>query len=172
MKTFHSSLDHRSGLLKDEPGNRLASASDYQRVVSSIDNSSSSSGKRVPDTHVSEKPLRRKFSASYKLKILQEADGCTEPGQVGALLRREGLYSSMLTTWRRQRQQGILDGLSPQKRGRKVVERSPLLDEVTRLERENQLLRDRLHQAETIIEVQKKVSLLFATPVTSYRDES
>jgi transposase-like protein len=75
-----------------------------------------------PDPEVPEKRPRRRFTAKYKLQILQEADACTGPGQLGALLRREGLYSSNLTTWRRQRDQGLLDALSPKKRGRKEKE--------------------------------------------------
>ena len=77
------------------------------------------------DTEVLEKPTRRRFTAEYKLHILREADACTESGCVGALLRREGLYSSHLNTWRRQREEGMLDGLQPKKRGRKTSVRNP-----------------------------------------------
>jgi transposase len=89
---------------------------------------------------------------------LHEADNCTESGQLGALLRREGLYSSNLTSWRRQREKGILSGLTPKKRGRKNKPKNPLADQVARLEKENRKLRLKLKQAETIIDVQKKVS--------------
>ena len=112
----------------------------------------------VPDPEVVPKAKRRMFSAKYKLRILEEADSCIEAGQVGALLRREGLYSSHLTTWRRQRDEGVLKGLSPQKRGRK--RKDELEREVVRLQRENERLRASLEQAETIIEVQKKLSRL------------
>ena len=112
----------------------------------------------VPDPEVVPKAKRRKFSAKYKLRILEEADSCTEAGQVGSLLRREGLYSSHLTTWRRQRDEGVLQGLSPQKRGRK--RKDELEREVTRLQRENERLQASLEQAEMIIEVQKKLSRL------------
>jgi transposase len=111
-----------------------------------------------PDPEVSEKKDRRNFTAAYKLKILQEADKCTEPGQLGALLRREGLYSSNLTTWRRQRKEGVLDALSPKKRGRKEKEKNPLVPKVLKLERENERLRKQLKKAEIIIDVQKKIS--------------
>ena len=110
-----------------------------------------------PDPEVIEKPVRRKFTAEYKLRILAEADSCTEPGQVGAILRREGLYSSHLTDWRRKRRQGTLVSLSPKKRGPKP-EKNPLAFEVARLEREVDRLQRKLKQAETIIDVQKKVS--------------
>jgi transposase-like protein len=112
----------------------------------------------VPDPEVAEKKPRRRFTAKYKLRILHEADNCTESGQLGALLRREGLYSSNLTTWRRQREKGIFSGLTPKKRGRKNKPKNPLADQVARLEKENRKLRLKLKQAETIIDVQKKVS--------------
>ncbi len=112
----------------------------------------------APDPEVPEKPRRRKFSAQYKLRILQLADSCTDPGSLGRLLRREGLYSSNLTTWRRQRDEGILQGLQPVKRGRKPSEPNPLLPELERLRKENVRLEKRLKRAELIIEVQKKVS--------------
>ncbi len=112
----------------------------------------------APDPEVAEKKSRRRFSAKYKLRILQEADDCTQPGQLGALLRRQGLYSSNLTTWKKQREQGMLTGLAPKKRGRKNKPINPLADQVARLEKENRKLRVKLKHAETIIDVQKKVS--------------
>ena len=112
----------------------------------------------VPDPEVLEKARRRRFSATYKLEILQEADACSEPGEIGALLRREGLYSSHLSKWRQQREEGALEGLKPKKRGRKARPRNPLTRRVAELERDNERLRRKLEQAETIIEVQKKLS--------------
>jgi len=117
----------------------------------------------VLDPEVVPKAKRRMFSAKYKLRILEEANSCTEAGQVGALLRREGLYSSHLTTWRRQRDEGVLKGLSPQKRGRK--RQDELEREVGRLQRENERLQASLEQAETIIEVQKKLSQLLGLEI-------
>jgi len=112
----------------------------------------------IPDPEVVPKAKRRKFSAEYKRRILDEADSCTEPGQTGALLRREGLYSSHLTTWRRQRDRGLIQALSPKKRGRK--RKDELEREVARLQRENARLQASLEQAEMIIDVQKKLSKL------------
>ena len=112
----------------------------------------------IPDPEIVPKAKRRKFSAEYKRGILEEADNCTEPGQIGALLRREGLYSSHLSTWRQQRERGALEALSPKKRGRK--RKDELEREVARLQREIERLQTRLEQAETIIEVQKKLSRL------------
>lgn len=111
-----------------------------------------------PDPEVLEHQPRRRFSAGYKLRILKQYEACTQPGEIGALLRREGLYSSNINTWRRQRDEGELRGLSPKKRGRKAKDINPLTKEVARLERENAKLTKKLQQAETIIEVQKKIS--------------
>ena len=121
---------------------------------------------------VLEKAKRRRFDAAYKLRVLEEAERCSEPGQLGELLRREGLYSSHLTTWRRQRDEGALQGLGPKKRGRKPKRKDPMALEVERLRRENQRLSERLRQAETIIEVQKKVSEMLGTSPTSQNDEA
>lgn len=112
----------------------------------------------IPDPEVAEKKPRRKFTAKYKLKILSEADALTAPGQMGALLRREGLYSSNISAWRRQRDQGLLHALSPKKRGRKKKHKNPLTDKVAQLEKQNRWLQHKLKQAELIIEAQKKMS--------------
>lgn len=109
------------------------------------------------ETHVVPRSKRRRFTVSYKLKILKEADGCAAPGQISALLRREGLYSSNLSTWRRQKVRGELSGLSPVKRGPKTDETAK---ENEKLKRENEKLKKKLDQAEMIIDVQKKLSKL------------
>ena len=114
-----------------------------------------------PDPEVVVKAQRRRFTAEYKRRILQEADACTQHGQVGALLRREGLYSSHLNTWRRQRARGELQGLTPAKRGRKA---DPQAAENARLQRETERLTAQLARAELIIDVQKKVSQLLGLP--------
>ena len=105
------------------------------------------------DPEVKVKPERRRFTAEYKLRILKEADNCTGPGQIGALLRREGLYSSNLTQWRLQRAEGVLQALTPRKRGPKV---DPLAEENAALRQRVDRLEAELKRAETIIEVQKK----------------
>jgi transposase len=124
-----------------------------------------------PDPEVPEKKGRRKFTAKYKLQILQEADACSEPGQLGALLRGKGLYSSNLTAWRRQREEGLLDALSPRKRGRKGREKNPLSQRVAELERENQRLSQKLKKAEIIIDVQKKISQILGISQEPTEDE-
>jgi transposase-like protein len=115
--------------------------------------------KPTVDTEVLEKPERRQFSAEYKLRILQETD-CCEPGQIGAILRREGLYSSHLTCWRRQRQQGQMAALSENKRGRTANPVNPLAAELERLRRENQRLLKRMEQLELLVDIQKKASMI------------
>ena len=122
--------------------------------------SKSTDGNDRVKPEVSEKPARRRFTAEYKARILDEADRCTEPGQLGELLRREGLYSSHLTNWRRQRD----EGLSPKRRGRKPIPNKKERQELERLRRENKRLAERLRQAEVIIDVQKKVSEMLGLP--------
>lgn len=112
------------------------------------------------ETEVSAKARRRRFSAAEKLRILREADACTKPGEQGALLRREGLYSSHLTEWRRARERGELDALSPKKRGRKAKEAHPLEKKVAELQRSLEKAELRAKRAEALVELQKKVSEL------------
>jgi transposase-like protein len=119
----------------------------------------------MPDPAVLEKPVRRRFTAEYKLRILHEADRCTASGQLGALLRREGLYSSHLSTWREQRSKGMLAGLAPKQRGRKANPDAPLIAENLRLTRETHRLAAKLRQAETIIDIQKKLSEMLGIPL-------
>lgn len=117
-----------------------------------------------PDPEVVAKPRRRAFTAEYKRRILNEADAARFSGTIGALLRREGLYSSHLVTWRRERDAGILEALTPQKRGPKS-KRHPLEDENQKLRRQNERLTGQLRKAEIIIDVQKKVAALLGRPI-------
>jgi transposase len=122
----------------------------------------------IPNPEVMARPIRRRFTVDYKRRILREADASSRGG-IAALLRREGLYSSNLTFWRRQE----TAGLEPQKRGRKAVPRNSLAGEVHQLRREKERLQKRLRQAETIIEVQKKLCEVLGLPVaTTDSDES
>ena len=118
-----------------------------------------------PDPEVVVDAKRRTFTAAYKQRVLAEADAASAlPGAIGALLRREGLYSSHLVTWRRERQTGIRQGLTPQRRGPKS-QRSPLQEENQKLRRENQRLSEQLRKAEIVIDVQKKVGALLGWPL-------
>ena len=119
----------------------------------------------IPDPGVPEKPVRRRFTAEYKLRILGEADRSTESGQLGAMLRREGLYSSHLTAWRKQRNEGTLAGLEPKRRGRKAPPDAPLIAENERLQRDNRRLAAKLRRAEAIMDIQKKLSEILGIPL-------
>lgn len=130
-----------------------------RRVTGTPFSGTGTSASEPGDPEVAEKARRRRFTAQYKLGLLEEADRC-EAGEIGALLRREGLYASHLSTWKRQRESGALKALGPRKRGRKAQVRDARAQRLEALERENERLRRRLAQAETIIEVQKKVSTL------------
>lgn len=122
-----------------------------------------------PDPEVVPKAQRRTYTASYKRWVLEEADKCREQtGQVGALLRREGLYSSHLTNWRRQQEAGQLASLAPQKRGRKVDETAA---EISQLRQENERLERQLAQTELIIEAQKKLSEILGITLEQGRNE-
>ena len=112
------------------------------------------------ETEVSAKAQRRRFTAEYKQRVLQEADTCTKPGELAALLRREGLYSSHLTAWRRLREAGELSGLAPKKRGPKARTMDEPDREIAELKREVARLTARAEKAETIVEVQKKLGEL------------
>ena len=128
----------------------------------------------IADPEVPEKARRRRFTAEYKLRILNEADNCDERGELGKLLRREGLYSGHLSKWRKQRSKGSLRALTPRKRGRRPKQQNPLSKRVSQLERENEILRKRIEHAELIIDVQKKVSRILGvtlkTPENSEND--
>jgi len=116
----------------------------------------------APDPEVTERPKRRRFTAEYKLRILREADACKRDGDLGALLRREGLYSSHLTTWRRQRDAIAKAGLKARKRGPKAKAVDP---RVKQLERENARLKRRLSRVELMLDIQKKASEMLGIPL-------
>ena len=128
--------------------------------------------KRAVDPEVPAKATRRRFSGEYKQRVLREADAARgDAGQIGALLRREGLYSSHLATWRRARERGEMAGLSPKCRGRKEKVVNPLAKQVVELERDKRRLERRLKQAELLLEIQKKASQLLEIPLGSLADE-
>ena len=118
-----------------------------------------------PNPEVVAKPKRRTYTAEYKQRILAEAEtAAATRGGLGALLRREGLYSSLLTYWRRERAKGVLEALTPQKRGPKS-KRNPMEEEVQKLLRQNARLTEDLRKAHIIIDVQKKVAALLGNPI-------
>ncbi len=121
-----------------------------------------------PDPEVPATVQRRRFSAEYRLRILTQADACKQPGEVGALLRREGLYSSLLTKWRRQRETGALREMRGRRRGPTP---RPVDPRVKQLEAENRRLQRKLRRAETIITLQKKVAEILGIPLTPRDDD-
>jgi len=120
---------------------------------------------------LSGRPRRRTFIAQDKLRILAETDRAADSGGIGAILRREGLYSSNLTDWRRQRDGGAIGGLIPARRGPKTTEPNPLAAELSRLQRDNGRLARRLTRAEAIIDIQKKVAALLGIPLAPSDNE-
>ncbi len=122
----------------------------------------------APDSEVLEKAHRRRFTPKYKLRIVREADDLAGTGQVGAMLRREGLYASQLSDWRKERERGELDGLAARKRGPKANPDKALERQIAKLARENARLAQRLEQAEAIIDVQKKVAALLGNPMNAH----
>ena len=117
-----------------------------------------------PDPEVATQAKRRRLTAEYKQQILSAADQAKGTGGIGALLRREGLYSSLLATWRRERDAGVLQALAPQKRGPKS-KRDPLAEENLQLRRETERLIEELRKAEIVIDIQKKVATLLGRPI-------
>jgi len=124
----------------------------------------------VPEVEVAEKAARRRFSAEYKRKVLKEADACG-PGEIGALLRREGLYSSHLSVWRSARERGEIAGLAPKKRGPKVAPPDPRDRKIVELERETRRLKARLERAEALVDLQKKVSMILGIALPESDDK-
>jgi transposase len=149
-----------------EPERRGGERSEAPRSggSSTVEREGSPTPAPAPDPEVTARHARRRFTTQYKLEILRKADACTRPGQLGALLRKEGLYSSHLVTWRRQRE----EGLTPKKRGRKPERVDP---RVKKLEQENRRLERRLKKAEAIIDFQKKVHELLGIPLKPFEGE-
>ena len=125
----------------------------------------------APEVEVLSKASRRQFTQEYKRKILKEADVCRQPGEVGALLRREGLYSSHLSSWRAARDRGELGGSGKKRRGPQAQSEHPDTKRVKALERENRRLRARAERAEGLVELQKKVAALFESETTPNGEE-
>ena len=149
-------------------GSGLAASRDVAGVVGGNGNVCGEA--KIADPEVSALPKRRRFSADYKARVVEEAEVCTEAGGIGALLRREGLYSSQLSQWRKQYRTGALQALRDDKRGRKVT-KHPLEDEVAQLHKTNERLAHRLARAETIIDIQKKVAAMLGTPLNSVAND-
>jgi transposase-like protein len=152
---------------ENDQGMRILEASERSGEASKI--AAERQGQREKprsDPEVPAKATRRRFTARYKLRILEQTDAC-ETGEVGALLRREGIYYSNLQTWRRQREEGTLEALKPHKRGRKSKPVNPLEPEVRHLQVENRKLKRKLEKYEAMLDLQKKVSKLLGISLAS-----
>ena len=152
--------------MKQETG-FLAAA---ERAEERSDEAGSAAAVPPPDPEVAAKPKRRQFTAAYRLRILEEADRCHGPGEIGQLLRREGLYSSHLSNWRTARREGSLRGLRSKKRGAKPKESNPLAPKVRELEAKVARLEKDLHTAHTILDVQGKVAGLLGFSLEDGKD--
>ena len=150
---------------------QMAAASSFSTSAGPNGGPPSPSSGKIADPEVLEKPKRRRFTAQYKLRVLRDLDAAKasgKPGAVGVVLRREGLYSSHLVDWRKEREAGELAGLTPAKRGPKPSkDTDPTAVELARLRRENARLENELRKASIIIDVQKKVALLLGNPIES-----
>lgn len=162
-------LERSSGESSEAPGRGALAA------TAALGGGNSSEGfVAPPDPEVLARPARRRFPAAYKLRILQDADRCRDTQGIGSLLRREGLYSSHLSKWRQQREEGSLSALTPRKRGRPAEKPHPDTLRLAESERRNKHLERRLKQAEALLELQKKVSEILGIdlpPAPSAEDE-
>jgi len=147
-----------------EPVRDLKAVEEPEGARRATEGSATAAPADPPDPEVVERAKRRRFSAEYKLRILREADACQGDGDVGALLRREGLYSSHLVNWRKQRDNGLIT----RKRGRKA---NPSLKRIKELERENARLKKRLKRADLLLDIQKKASELLGIPLNGPDNE-
>ena len=154
-------------VLKTKKENEESPATEGARRATGVAGEAAGRNGDRPNLEVSDKATRRRFSAAYKRRIVREADQCSQPGELGALLRREGLYGSNLSAWRRQHDAGVLSGRGSTKRGRKARPKDARDQRIAELERERRRLRRKLEQAETVIEIQKKVSTLLGISLKS-----
>jgi transposase-like protein len=159
--------------MMDAPQAVVAGETQGARRASGVSPARGGAGERgrAADPEVAAKAKRRQFSPEYKRRILREADAASAPGEIGALLRREGLYSSHLIAWRGQRERGELAGLLGKRRGRKAKAVNPLAKRVAELEREKRRLERKLEQAELLLDIQKKASRLLEIPLRSPDDD-
>ena len=166
MSTYLNSLDQLNPVTQGTPPTLASVGSEGERSEPERTTEANVRGRATPpppraaapDPEVVERPVRRTFTADYKRRILAEVDAATDPGAVGRILRREGLYSSHLVSWRKRRDKAARAALEPNKRGPKAAVKNPLQGENAKLKRENARLQKKLHTAEVIIDLQKKVS--------------
>ena len=173
MKSIRNilSLDNNISSMKDKPGKRNGSTEEDSQSLPGTTLHSGGSLLPVPSPEVSERASRKKFTAKYKLRILNEIDSASQRGEVGSILRREGLYSSNISSWRKQRKRGELEGLSPGKRGPKSAKPDPKDKQIKELERQNRKLQRKLARANLLIDIQKKISEIMEIPMAEVKEE-
>jgi len=160
MSTLLNSVNHSVPSVQSTPPSVAAVGSEGERSEPERTTAATDGGHQTPDPEVLGRPIRRRFTAAYKQRILAEVKAAAGSGAVGRILRREGLYSSLLTTWRKARTNSEQAALTPKKRGPKPTPKNPLQAENTQLKRENAKLQKKLHTAELMLDLQKKVSQL------------
>jgi len=156
-------------MTKSELNQKGSRATEGARRATGVARESAERNGDGPDPEVAARATRRRFTAAYKRRIVREADRCTKPGELGALLRREGVYSSSLSAWRRQMDAGDLAGTGA-KRGPKAQPKDPRDKRIAQLEGETRRLKRKLEQAETVIAIQKKVASLLGIPLKTLDD--
>lgn len=173
MSTLLNSVNHSSPLVRGTPPAVAAGGSEGERSEPERTPAATAGGNETPDPEVVGHPVRRRFSAAYKQRILAEVDAAAGTGAIGRIIRREGLYSSQLTSWRKARSRSERAALAPKKRGPKPVAKNPLQAENTQLKREKTQLQKKLHTAELMLDLQKKVSQILgiALPVLTQSDD-
>jgi transposase len=160
MSTLLNSMNHSAQLVSSTPALVAAVGSEGERSEPERTTAATNAERQTPDPEVVGHPIRRRFTAAYKQRILAEVEAAAGSGAVGRILRREGLYSSLLTAWRKARANSEQSALAPKKRGPKPIPKNPLQAENTQLKRENAKLQKKLHTAELMLDLQKKVSQL------------
>ena len=173
MSSFSDSGRQPDSLIQRTPPPSGSVASEGERSEPERATEPDGGGRGAPDPEVVQRPVRRRFTGDYKQRILSEVDAALDSRTIGRILRREGLYSSHLTTWRKMRDQSQRAALEPRKRGPKPSPKNPLQAEVTKLTRENVRLNKKLRRAELIIDLQKKVSQILGItlPVLEESDD-
>ena len=158
MSTLLNSVNHSAALIQSTPPSVAAVGSEGERSEPERTTAATAGGPLAPDPEVVGHPVRRRFSAAYKQRILAEVEAAAGTGAIGRILRREGLYSSQLTSWRQARRNSERVALAPRRRGPKPLPKNPLQAENTQLKREQAQLQKKLQTAELMLDLQKKVS--------------
>lgn len=173
MSTLLNSVNQFSPVAQSTPPSGAAVGSEGERSEPERTTAAPDGGRETPDPEVIGRAVRRRFTAAYKQRILAEVEAAVGSGAIGRIIRREGLYSSQLTSWRQARSRSEQAALAPMKRGPKPVAKNPLQAENIQLKRENAKLQQKLHTAGLMLDLQKKVSQILGItlPVLQQSDD-